>query len=535
MPMPDFSGKFPGAPWDAAYDAFHVHSSWWAGNTDALSEIYSGQGPNIPANRPGQMRGGVVGAVSRFWWGKPIRGSQPPKRMHIPAPADLATTSADLLFGQAPTWQFNEGDATDIAGAQEHLEKLLGGPDATATFLEAAEIQAALGGVFIRLGWDVDATDKVMISAVAPDAAIPEWRYGRLSAVTFWSVVGRDKRGTWRHLEYHEPGRIEHALFLGDDSAIGRRMPLSEFDATAWAVELVDENSSIPTGVKGLTAAYVPNVRPARVWRNVPELSALGRSDFEGLEKLFDSLDETWTSWMRDIEIAKGRLFVAQQLLEDKGPGSGSTFDTEQEIFTGVPADDMALGDDGSVRLVQSEQLNIRVQEHAETCDKLLKQILRAAGYSPGDFDDEMGGLMTATEVSARKDRSSRTRNRKALYWSAAMRPLARTMLELEAHLNGRDFGITAEPEMVFPVRVDQDPVQLATAHAALKMAQLISTETSIRERNPNWSKDEVDAEVQRILDEAPVVADPGGDFESDMDKGDTGFGQSDSEVEEAA
>ncbi|MEV6219788.1 phage portal protein [Nocardia sp. NPDC051833] len=525
MALPDFAGKFPPKPWDTAQDGYFIHSAWWEGDTEALQEIYK-PGGLVPDPRPSQFRGGIVGRLARFWWGRPVLQEES-TRLHIPAPSDLATTSADLLFGQPPSWLFSEGDTSNNEAAQDRLNALLDDADTLATFLEAAEIQAALGGVFLRLWWDQEATDKVMIGAVAPDCAIPQWRYGRLSAVTFWTIIGKDKRGTWRHLEHHEPGRIEHALFCGDDDNIGRRMPLAEMDATAWAADLVDAESSIPTGVEDLTACYVPNVRPARRWRNVPGLSPLGRSDFEGVEHLFDALDEAWSSWMRDLDLAKARLFVSQELLEDQGPGAGSMFDKEREIFTAVPADSGALNDEHGTRLVQAEQFEIRVEEHAATCEKLLKQILRAAGYSAGDFDeDAQTAAITATEVSARKDRSARTRSRKILYWQAAVQPLARVMLELDRIIYGGDYTITADPEMKFPVRVDQDLLSLSQSIANFRVAQAMSIETAVREAHPNWSNDEIDEEVQRIKDEVEVlVPDHTGAFDPADDEQDP-FGQ---------
>ncbi|MGW5519990.1 phage portal protein [Nocardia africana] len=428
---------------------------------------------------------------------------QDQKRLHIPAPADVATASADLLFGQPPSWLLSEGDATDLEAAQDRLNDIMDDADTVAVFLEGAETAAALCGVYFRLVWDKSFCDKVMISAVPPDAAIPVWRYGKLAEVTFWTIVAEDKQGVWRHLEHHSPGEIEHRLYVGDKGSIGRQMPLDSLPAMQWAADIVNENSVIETHIDRLTAAYVPNVKPARRWRNQPHLAPLGRSDFEGVEHLFDALDEVWSSWMRDIDIAKGRLFVAQEALEDNGPGKGSTFDREQQIFTGVPGDSAALPEHGPNLLVQAQQFQIRVEEHERTCDKILKQILRACGYSAADFDDSDSAAMTATEVSARQGKSNSTRNRKILYYQSAVQPLARTALLLDGVVfDHGDYGLTADPEMKFPVRVDQDPVQLSTAISNLRAARAASTETLVRMYHPNWSNDEVDDEVERIMAE---------------------------------
>jgi hypothetical protein len=513
MPMPDYSGVWPPEPWDQAQDAYNLWSAWLEGDTFTLQRLYQLFPDGTPAvAHRSQYYSGFLGRLARFWWGRPPMQSST-KRLHVPAPADVARTSADLLFGQPPQWVLTDGEASDLGAAQDRLNILLEGADTVATLLEAAEIQAALGGAYLRLWWDKDAVDKVMVGTVAPDCAIPEWRYGMLSAVTFWTTVCDDKTGVWRHLERHEPGAIFHALYKGDDGDIGRLADLSEQPATAWAADLVDTNGSIATRVSGLTAAYVPNVRPSRKWRNVPMLSPLGRSDFEGLESLFDSLDEAYSSWMRDLDLAKARLFVAEDALTDAGPGNGSYWDPEQAIYSPVPGTAMGLPEDKS-SLVQAQQFEIRHAEHKATCDALMNRILVAAGYSIGDFgDDQMASSITATEVSARQDLSNRTRSKKVLYWQSAMAPLARTMLEVDQIVYGGSYGIKANPEMKFPVRADQSPIQLSQTIMNLRTADAISIEASVRMFNPNMSSDDVDAEVDRIKEEMQVSVPAPGDF----------------------
>ncbi|MFF4026997.1 phage portal protein [Nocardia elegans] len=503
MAMPDYSGAWPPAPHSEALDAYQLWGAWFEGNTSALERLYQQWPQGVPV-RASQYAAGFIGRLARFWWGRPPM--QATKRLHVPAAADVARTSADLLFGQPPQWVLNEGDAKNLEAAQDRLNHLLESSDSVATLLEAAELQSALGGVYLRLWWDRDVTDKVMLGAVAPDCAVPEWRYGKLSAVTFWTVVCDDKSGVWRHLERHEPGAIYHALYKGDSSDIGRLMPLKEQEATAWAADLVDENSSIPTRVSGLTAAYVPNVRPSRKWRNVPGLSPLGRSDFEGLEQLFDQLDEAYSSWMRDLDLGKARLFVSADMMEDAGPGRGSMWDPEQAIFTPIPGGDLGSYSGDAPKagdLIHSEQFAIRHAEHQATCQALLARILSGAGYSVGDFgDDQLASAITATEVVARKDLSNRTRARKIGYWKSSIEPLARTMLELDAVIYGGDYGIQADPEMQFPARADQSPMQLSQTILNLSQAEGISTETKVRMFNPGWSSDEIEDEVERILEE---------------------------------
>ena len=98
----------------------------------------------------------------------------------MPIAGDLASTCSNLLFSQPPALKH---DATDV---QDYLTGLI--DDGThSTLIEAAETCAALGGVFLRVVWDTDIQDRPWIDLVPPDAAVPEFKYGRLVAVTFWS------------------------------------------------------------------------------------------------------------------------------------------------------------------------------------------------------------------------------------------------------------------------------------------------------------------------------------------------------------
>ena len=94
---------------------------------------------------------------------------------------------------------------------------------------------AALGGVYLRVVWDTDVSDKPWLDMVPPDAAIPEFRYDRLVAVTFWTVLEDHGKTVVRHLEKHIPHQnvILHGVFEGDQQKLGRRVDLGGFEQTA--------------------------------------------------------------------------------------------------------------------------------------------------------------------------------------------------------------------------------------------------------------------------------------------------------------
>lgn len=505
MPLPDRGGQFPPAPFDKMLQSMRVWNAWYVGDQEELAGLYQSQ--NVTENQPRQ--GGIVGKLSRFFWGRP--NQQASNRLHIPAPADLARSSAELLFAEPPTFQATEDNTrTDVKEAQKRLDKILNSEAAVSKFLEGAELCSALGGAYLRLWWDGEQAEHVQFGVVPGDAAVPTWKYDQLEAVTFWRVVLDKKNTTMRHLERHEKGRIYHGLYRGDSTDLGSPIPLTESPETAWAADLVDEEGGIDTGVDGLTAAYVPNVRPNRKWRNTPRLSPLGRSDFDGLENTFDALDSAYSSWMRDVDLGKSRLFVDSTQLENKRPGAGASWDGEQEIFTKVPTTGMGRADAVAGPLVQANQFPIRWSEHANTCAELLNVILRNAGLSPAQFTGDSTlavGVPTATEVNSRENLSERTRKKKIALWKEALAPFATTAMELDAMVFETGIEMTESPNIRFPVRSTVDPVTQAGVIASLSAAGAISTEQMVKERNPNWKQEEVDEEVARINAEAKLKA----------------------------
>lgn len=86
-------------------------------------------------------------------------------RLHIPLAADIANTSASLLFSEPPA--FTVEDTTP----QTRLDELTEAGSVANTLLEAAEVAAALGGVFLRVTWDASLAARPLLTAVHADSA----------------------------------------------------------------------------------------------------------------------------------------------------------------------------------------------------------------------------------------------------------------------------------------------------------------------------------------------------------------------------
>ncbi|MFB7899973.1 phage capsid protein [Streptomyces xiamenensis] len=483
MPLPENGAAWPPPAMATPYAEMRTDDAWYSGDAPRLGQLYAQ---------------GHRGDGRRRLWGRPrpAPGGRD-TRMHIPLPGDIATTAADLLWAEAPTI------TVPTPATQDRLDELVAEGGVVNTLLEGAEVGAALGGHYLRVTWDTDLARRPLLTVVHADAAVPEFRWGLLTGVTFWrELTGSSAATVLRHLERHEPGRILHAVYEGTAESLGRRVPLTEHPETAaLADSLGADGDAIATGIRELTAAYLPNMRPHRKHRG----SQLGRSDFSApLYDLFDGLDETWTSWLRDIRLARARLIVPDGYLRDRGPGRGATFDLDRDIWQAL---NIPPGEGDGITL---SQFAIRVEEHERTAAAITRTAVQMAGYSPQSFGE--GGdavAATATEVVARERRSMVTRLKKLGYAVPGIADMLYVMLLLDRQLYTPSL-VPERPTVTPADSVSEDPETTARTVSLLQQAQAVSADTRVRMLHPDWDDTAVAEEVERILTETgAAVPDP--------------------------
>lgn len=497
-------------------EAVRTWGAWYEADREALARVYGGAGGYHPYGPGGsffgsehgdhisQYRGGVVGTIARWFWGQPLRPEQRSPKLHVPVAADIASASANLLFGEQPTI------TAEDTKTQERLDELF---DETTweQIINAGEVCAGLGGVYIRVGWDREVSDRPMLSVFGPDVTIPTFRWNKLWEVTFVWVLHRSDDGKiLRHFEHHLPGFIEHALYLGEDDNIGRRVPLTEHQDTARIVESLNDIGVIETGLSRLDVIHVQNA-PNRAWRNHPIGQNLGQPDIKGTEPILDSIDEIYTSWMRDIRLAKTRVMLPQAYLESTGRGTGAMFDMDREVFVGMNA----LVDGGmAIELVQP---TIRDEQHSRSAMGLIERAITGAGYSLQTFGLTGEVAMTATESYARERKTHQTRGSKIRRWRPALADLIEIMLAVDM-IVFESTVLPVKPTIEFTPIARDNPEMLARTAQLLRVAQAASTETLVRMNHPEWRQDQVDAELIKIEAEKPepVEPDEGADDEAD-------------------
>lgn len=492
-----------GAPWpprdqEKALRRIAEWDAWYSGDPGKLATAYAYGGdsvgsaystpssPHVYRRSDGsEWSGGLVGWAHRMWWGEPVDDTSSSRgKLHIPLAGDIATASADLLFSQ------ELGIDTSLSeSGKARLVDIMDENNLPALLSESAERGAATGSSWLRVVTDPEVSDDPIVDLVDASHAIPTFRWGRLVSVQFWDEVARSGGTVWRHIQEHTADGIEHALFEGTDTRLGIHRELTLQPATADLA--VDANASVPT--PGMSAFYVPNMRPN------PDSGPLGASDYSGgTAALFDAVDEAWSSLMRDVKMGKARIIVPQAYLQQiDGPGSGSTFDFERELYVGM---NMPPNSTGSS--VEAKQFAIRSEEHLRVIDAAVKQAIQSAGYSVASFGmDDSGSAQTATEVRAKRERSLTTRGKKIRYWTNPLED----MLDYTCRLAGLG---EANSKVEFPDAVQPTQLELAQVAQTMLSAQAASTRERVKVVHPTWDDDQVDAEAETI-DSANAVPDP--------------------------
>lgn len=516
MPLPTPGSQFPPAELEPVFDAMLEHEAWYSGDVVQLANIYSNQTPQAHTfrgeRRQGGLRGIVGGGLTRLFWGKPLSYGENRTMMHAPLAADVAEMSSDLLWAEPPTfsagYRTSRGREDAPQAVEARLDTIMNSPAAHLMLNEGGETCAALGGIYYRVGWDVESADAVFVQAVDADAALPEFdSRGVLTAVNFWTAHLVSDR-LYRHFERHERGAIIHALYLGTEENVGQLVPLASIPQTQRLAVLPGAileplQTIIPTGIDRLTVTYQPNVRKSAKFRRAPGVASfLGRSSYEGVVPQLSALDEAWSSYLRDIKLGRSRIFVPEDMLNVRGPGRGAYFDEEQEVYTQLKS----LGALDKT-MVESQQFEIRWQAHEAAILSLTKVVLQRAGLSTRDYENT-GGMLTATGELRRDKREETTRDKKMRYATLATATIASVALELDALIfPGRGGAPGIDVEVDFPRESQADPEKDARTIGLLNAARAISLETKVRRANPDWTDVEVGEEVARLRTEYGSVS----------------------------
>lgn len=455
--------NWPPEQWVREYDKFAEWAALYSGSREKLLEVYQAR-------------------VGNFWAKDVIKDRV--TMLHVPIAGDIAGVSSDLLFSEQPEI------AVEDESTQEHLDESLEDMDLYSRLLAGAETSAALGGIYLKINYDEDVADYPVINVAQADNAFPKFKWGYLQGVTFHKVISDEsEEAVWRLLEHRTDEGIQYELYKGSTFSLGKKKSLQSRAET----EELEEFVPLPTS----GVVYVPNKLPNRLWRG----SNLGSSDYNGIENLMDALDETYTSWMRDIRLGKGRVYVPERYL--KNVDGTFKFDVDQEAYEIINADP------NSDQKIDFNQFKIRTAEHSKTALELIEKIVSIAGYSPISFGLQQVNrtTQTATEVKARENKSQKTRAKKAKYWTRGLEKILADWLIID------NFAFNAgnkedTPNVTLADSFITDPLEKADSLKTLSDASVASTYILVKMLHEDWTEKQIDEEVTRIHQQEGIIVD---------------------------
>ena len=462
--------KYPPDKWQSWFERFEEYAAWYSGDPTEIMNFYS------------QM----IHNINGKFWGMHERKERATV-VHIPIANDLAEVSSNLLFSELPQAAFGKD--------KDRLKELFDQTNFITLCSESAEIASAMSGVLLKLDVDTTISQYPICSSVSPKGFIPQFYRGFLVAVQFFSAVLIEHSDVYRLVEKREVINgtlvIRCELYKGDASSFGRRMPLDAIPETNGIAAYTE----VPVNVLG--CVYIPNKRPNLISPGNP----MGVSDYHNVLTMMDSLDEVWTSWIRDVRLSKSRLFVDGSLLDFE-----KRFSVDQELFQEIDLSDAQLQANGNVDPLRMVQFAIRAEEHYKTAETLSKEIISRAGYSPQTFGYDMKTYTESGAALRVKERKSlMTRQTKERYWNYGLKQFI-YQLQVFANLISEDY--TPEvPTLTFADSVVPDISVTAQSIASLRASGTISLYQSVKEIHPEWEDSFVMEEVSRIEKEAEEKA----------------------------
>lgn len=464
--------RWPPEGWRDKYEKMKEWKAWYSGESLKLMEFYDSKDT----------------VQNQEFWSTISEGWQ--DKIHLPLASEISSVSADLLFNEMPEFKIPkahvEGADRQDKDTQSRLTELLSNNQFHSKLLESAESNSALGGTYLKINWNKDFKNFPIISVAHSDTAIPNFNYDYLTSVTFHKVVKQDGSTVWRKLEKHERGKITNMLYKGNQNHLGKEIPLDSLNKTK------NMSREIDTGIDDLLVRYVPNKKPNKLWMD----SSLGNSDYQGLEGLLDALDDTYTDWMDEMELAKADKIIPADWLDYDSSSGELKYDPDKTTFTtlDVPPSKMDKP--------QMIQPDMRTDKYEQTCLNLIERIVSSAGYSPQTFGLEIKGRAeSGTALKVREDKSYNTKARKEKHFKQPLEQILELLLKVDKLQFGNN-KISDEPnvEVTFKQTSRESPNDQAETIEKLRRAKAMSKISAVKQIHPNWSDQEVKDEVDRIL-----------------------------------
>jgi hypothetical protein len=370
-----------------------------------------------------------------------------------------------------------------------------------------------MSGIFLKIDIDTNLSNQPLLSSVCPQQAFPIFYRGELyQLLTFRECLRIEKNGmttVYRLFEHRKIVNkncvIEYKLMKGKPDNVGKEVENSEIEETAE----MDLSPITITNLQGLGAVYIPNLKPNKLLPG----SDIGINDFNSSIPLLDSYDEAWSSWIRDIELGMGKIFVDEELLnksKDSYTGESKSylekFNNFSSCFIKLNMDSYKFDGGSSANPINPVQFAMRTDEHSKNCNSLSSEIIQRCGYSPQTFGlDNEGRAESGTALRIRERASFLTREAKSRYWITGLNKLFKQYQIIDKSI----FNKTSDIENISIELEDSiisDAKEISEILQNLNNATAISTYLKVKMQHPDWEEKEILNEVDNINKDNGII-----------------------------
>lgn len=465
-------------PMDLERYKMKEHGTWYSGEAELLANFY------FDNDLQNYMMLNYGTRNNNRFWARQIKNNSN-FFIHVPVANDIAETSSSFLFGESPIIRF-DSDSEGMKDNQKDLDDMLTKSGFYSKILEAAEIASAIGGIYMKVAWDSELSEYPIPVVVQCEQAFPTFKFGKLVKVTLVYEVYNDGSTVCRLAETIEKGKITNELYKGSADNLGQKVSLSECDETKGLEETVNTADV-------MTCVYIPNLLPNKLNRQSP----MGRSDYQGQETLMDALDEVFSAWMVDVQIARGKIHVPSGYVKEL-EGGKEKFNIDTMMYEELDIDPTAM-----TKPIEATQFEIRAEQFEKTCLNLLDRIITSSGYSPQSFGLNIAGRAeSGTALNVRERKSFATTNKKQAYWEDALKLLIASMCTIKNAFLGGTFTCELDVNIAFSDGISNNMSEVSNSVKTLSDAKAISTDTKVRMVHPEWTDEQVEQEVERILND---------------------------------
>lgn len=396
-----------------------------------------------------------------------------------PLPRLISRASANLLFGQPARFHAsNESDAPN-------LDYLVQQNDLASELLRAATLASSEGEVWGRIVVAPGLLDVPIIEWVSTARVIPSWSGRFLTGATFVTELPRGQREVIRLFETYTAGMIETAAYRGTASSIGQSVSLDSVP------ELAGRQETVVTGVDQPLVAFIPN--------GLGGDPTTGISDYSGMRDRFLALNEATTIAQQNLKLAgRKRALIDAAYLDQTG-----RFVDGDDVYIRTDKDE-TFGD--AAKPLQMIEYGYESQALIAWLDHLLDSTLTYAGLSPQSVGRGVdGGASSGTALRLKMNHTLIEAAGKGRHFDRGIARLLRfaQLIDSRPTTDG-GFGRrwTAPDEQPRVERHDgliRDDLEAAQIVTGLLGVEAVSHAEAIRELHPDWTPDQISAELDAI------------------------------------